>query len=107
MGSAGERSSLLREAATTLYHFFTFYFLPFVLDFAAVWAGTKAVIAVEKRQPLRAANWGAIVNACVGTTLFILVFGDSLPAFCCGMVGAYIGDFCSVRDTIRRERLDT
>lgn len=89
-----------------MYHFIMFYVLPFLLDGIAVWAGTKAVIAVEKRKPLTSANWGALANACVGTVLFIFVFGDTLPAFFCGMAGAYVADIFAIKDTQRREARD-
>lgn len=82
----------------------------FGLDCAAVYAGTRAILALHERRPTKVANWGLMVNLCAGTTLLLSVFGDTTPVFLSGCAGAWLGDWYATHEQLRRERgtrLDT
>lgn len=68
----------------------------FLLDFGATYAGTKAILAIEKKQAVRTANWGLVVNLFGGTALLLVVFTTNIPAFVAGCAGAWLADWLVV-----------
>ena len=77
--------------------------LAFLLDFGATYAGTKSLIALEKRKAIRSANWGLMVNLGGGIALLLVVFTDNIPAFFAGCAGAWLADVLVINAQRRRE----
>lgn len=75
----------------------------FLFGFGATAAGTKCLIAVEKRRSLRAASWGLVVDALAGAAILLVVFTDNLWAFVADILGSFLAEYIVVERQRRKE----
>ena len=78
--------------------------ITFLLDFGATYAGTRAIIEINKKRPVHTAHWGLMVNLFGGTALLLVVWQQNIPAFLSGCAGAWVADYLAVRREAHAEK---
>jgi hypothetical protein len=77
--------------------------IAFLFGFCATYAGTKSLIAVERRQPFRTANWGLVVNGLNWSVIILVVLASNLPAILADLLGCYLADYLVVHHQKKKE----